>query len=448
MSEITIIGGGIAGCTTALEIAKQGHRVIIYEQDSDILQGTSARTPGRMGLGYQCFHSEIAKHYMRQTIRFMQKYSDCFVGSELTPHLQYGRYFIVKDSLVSTQELMANYDDVAHEFEKICREDPSKDIFGTTHLHRTLHEEEFQSDVNLDKIEFAIETRERLLDWQKFSARLKGEIANHSNIEIRTRSMVDNLSTDNSGKFLVNQGGVDEKVDYVVNCTWQNIEALNVKLGIGDAHFKKDNPITATTSRLKLLAEVGLPEELQDKHSMFFCVGPHAMFSNLGNGKGRITFAPITNFGTTTEDKMPEQWERWLTEGLNAEEENQYGQTIINGVAEYIPAMQGAQLLSVIPGIVKSRGSVDISDKNSPFHKRDYSGVEEQQIGWIDNAAMKLFYCLGNAEEVVEIIKKQELARYMIRDIIDFANPSQFYQLEHAGAAESEINPVEQFFTN
>ena len=34
---IAIIGGGIAGCTTAIELAKQGYDVKILEQDSDIL---------------------------------------------------------------------------------------------------------------------------------------------------------------------------------------------------------------------------------------------------------------------------------------------------------------------------------------------------------------------------------------------------------------------------
>ena len=124
---------------------------------------------------------------------------------------------------------------------------------------------------------------------------------------------------------------------------------------------------------------------------MFFCVGPHAMFSNLGNGIGRITYAPVTNFGVTTDSQMPEQFEKWLNQGLTPEEAEEYGQKIIEGAAEYIPAMKDAKLLHVIPGIVKSKGAVKLDDRESPFHKRNYDGVEEQQIGWIDNAAMKLF---------------------------------------------------------
>lgn len=496
MPKVAIIGGGIAGCTTAIQLAKQGHQVVIIEQEDDILQGTSARTPGRMGLGYHYFDSDTAKRYMRQTVEFMKHYQDCFLGDDSTLHLMNGRYFIVKDSLIGTQDLMASYDEVSGEFEKMCREDEANDIFETTHLHRALREAEFKDDVNFDNVAYAIETKERLLDWGKFSAKLKLQVE-ECGIEIRHQTKVGNASQRLGGGFVLyttKQGQemtknispstsrstspstsrstsrstspyitppssfdsetssflsvkleekTNESFDYVVNCSWQNIEFLDEKIGIGNPS-KKNNPQETTTSRLKLLAEVKLPESLQKKPSMFFCVGPHAMFSNLGNGIGRITYAPITNFGTTTDSKMPEQFERWLSKGLTEEETTELGQKIIDGVAKYIPTMKDAELIKVIPGIVKSKGSVDINDKDSPFHKRDYSGVEEQQIGWIDNAAMKLFYCLGNAKEVTKLLKKQELSKPQINKIIDFTG----FDGEWEDLETYEQRLIQQFLVN
>lgn len=391
MAKITIIGGGIAGCTTAIELRKRGHEVVILERDEDILRGTSARTPGRMGLGYHYFDSDTAKLYMTNTIEFMKKYSDCFLGDESAPYLRDGRYFITKDSLVLPQELMASFDEISMEFEKSCEKDPSNNIFKTFHLHRSMRFSEFQDDVSMDKIAFAVQTKERLLDWNKCETRLKDEIA-QLGIMVKTNCEVSNAIRKEDGKFqLLSNLEEPENADYVINCSWQNIDKINETAGIGDAKTKKDAPDKSVTSRLKLLAEVELPESLREKHSMFFCVGPHAMFSNLGNGIGRITYAPVTNFGVTTDSQMPEQFEKWLNQGLTPEEELEYGQKIIEGAAEYIPAMKDAKLLHVIPGIVKSKGGVKLDDRESPFHKRNYDGVEEQQIGWIDNAAMKLF---------------------------------------------------------
>jgi|GEM_PF-2444272 len=402
MKKIIIIGGGVAGCTTALEAAKLGFEVTILEQNPDILQGTSARTPGRMGLGYHYFDPNTAKTYMEHTVDFMQQYPDCVLGNEDESYLRNGRYFIVKDSIIPRQELMARYDEAALHFEKMCNSDPKNKIFPTTHLHRTLYPREFETDVDTSKVDYAIETKEHLLDWEKFEIKLRTELLQYQNIGIETNFEVTDVTRLPSGKFVLSNSSEQQlSSDYVVNCSWQNIEKLDSKLGLAHDDQKM-------TSRLKLLTEVELPPELKKKPSMFFCVGPHAMFSNLGNGIGRITFAPITNFGTTVESEMPEPWQHWLKSGLNEEETSRYGREIIAGVSQYIPAMANAKVIKVIPGIVKSRGDVELSNPDSDFHKRDYSGVAERLEGWIDNAAMKLFYCLGNAKEVTKIIQSQE----------------------------------------
>ena len=66
MTKIVIIGGGIAGCTTAIELAKLGFDITILEKERDILLGTSARTPGRMGLGaYYCLYEAIFRLLFR-----------------------------------------------------------------------------------------------------------------------------------------------------------------------------------------------------------------------------------------------------------------------------------------------------------------------------------------------------------------------------------------------
>ena len=436
MKKIVIIGAGIAGCTTALELAKTNPEaeIIILEQAQDILQRTSARTPGRMGLGYHYFDAKTAKTYMEHTIGFIKEYSDCFLGGEEAPHLQNGRYFIVKDSILPPKDVLAGYEKISSHFEEICADDPSKNIFQTQRLHEMLDPAAFEGGVNPEKIAYAIQTKERLLDWQKFDSRLKAELAQRQNIRIETSFKVEDFSTRQGGGFIF-AGGIEG--DYVVNCTWQNIEHLNQKLGLGDAHFKKEDPKQSATARLKLLAEVVLPPELEGAHSMFFCFGEHAMFSNLGNGIGRITYAPVTNFGTTTESEMPTLWQRWLAEGLNAEEQQEYGQKIIEGVSRYIPAMAGATVNGVFAGIVKSKGGVELSNPSSPFHKRAYSGVEEQQIGWIDNAAMKLFYCLDNAKEVAAIIQNQE----QVAPALDAAAKSIATQLP-----EQTQKSAEQFF--
>ncbi len=407
MARIAIIGGGVAGCATALELAKYGHEVVVLEQNKDILSGTSAKTPGRMGLGYHYYDLETAIFYMEQTIAFMKRYPDCFLGDEIKEsYLLHGRYFIVKDSLIAPKDLIATHDKILSRFKDMCLSDKSNNIFNTVFLHRDLDLQEYKNDVNTKIITLAIETKERLLDWQKFGRYLRQELADYQSIKIKVNFKVSDLSYGNNGSFILSDGLRSQEVDYVVNCAWQNIEFLNEKFGIR-SDFEGDAKLPMTL-RLKLLAEVELPESLKKKHSMFFCVGAHAMFSNLGNGIARITYADVTNHFVTTKNYMPEKYEKWLSDGLNKEEEREYGEKIIKGVSKYIPEMAKAKLRKIMPGIVKSKGAFELRNKDSSFHKRNYSGVEERQIGWIDNASMKLFYCFGNAMEVAKIISKQE----------------------------------------
>jgi choline dehydrogenase-like flavoprotein len=153
MTKIVIIGGGIAGCTTALELAKNNPEaeIIILEQSRDILQSTSARTPGRMGLGYHYFDAQTSQTYMEHTIGFMKKYSDCFVGEESKPHLQSGRYFIVKDSILPPDEVLAGYEKISSHFQEICAKDASNNIFQTQRLHKMLNPADFEGGVDPKK---------------------------------------------------------------------------------------------------------------------------------------------------------------------------------------------------------------------------------------------------------------------------------------------------------
>lgn len=317
-----------------MEIAKKGYEVVILEQAEDILQGTSARTPGRMGLGYHYFDFDTAKFYMEQTLAFMKKYSDCFLGNDSSEsYLRNGRYFIVKDSLVKTQNLMHTYDKVSLKYEQMARSDPSNKVFNSFRLHRALHTNEYKNDVDISNISFAIETQERLLDWMKFSLRIRSDIAKYPNIKIILNSKIADVSMTEDRKFILsskesNWKSVKNYFDFVVNCSWQNIDLINEKLGLGDVKSRKEDPIKSSTSRLKLLAEIEIPRSLQNCHSMFFCIGPHAMFSNLGNGIGRITYAPVTNFQATSDIKMPDIFERWLTKGLNEDESAKYGKKL------------------------------------------------------------------------------------------------------------------------
>ena len=76
----------------------------------------------------------------------------------------------------------------------------------------------------------------------------------------------------------------------------------------------------ARTNRLKCLLIVELPESLINANSMFFCMGQHCMFSNMGNGYGMMAFAQVTNMEASSDLELSEQTQRLLKNQATYEE--------------------------------------------------------------------------------------------------------------------------------
>jgi hypothetical protein len=193
----------------------------------------------------------------------------------------------------------------------------------------------------------------------------------------------------------------------VVNCTWQNMELINQSLGI------PLNP-GERTLRLKTIVTFKLPDHLLETPSLFFCMGPHCMFSNMGNGKGMLTYAPETNVASTTDITLDEKYDRFLNDEASSDERDKIARRILEGASGYIKGIESAPILHVGFGVIKSLGDADVFDPASDCHRRDYLGVVSRRFGWVDNSSMKLLYFLENADAVENILENHEKVKLQI----------------------------------
>jgi len=445
--QIVIAGAGVAGIFSALKILSKFPQayVKIIEQKDKILSGTSANTPGRMGLGYHYKDFETALQYMINTLNFMKKYKDCFIEDEDIPNLVNGRYFILKDSIIDPQVLMATYDRLSLEFEKLWMNDPEiQKLFPETcHLHRTIHPSKYQEFVDPKMVHLAIETREKLLDWNKFVQKVLLELDEYlkkGRAEIITSTEVVGISYDEDSNFRIElqkktPQGKDTKfieAGTFINATWQNAECIDKKFYI--------TSYLDWVARMKFLAEIKVPKSMIDAHSMFFCLGPFAMFSNmgvqrdeqgqsLGHSLARITYAEVTNHSYYPSTEMPDLYRRLLENRLTEDDIrllDESGKKIVEGVARFIPKIAEAELVKVLPGIIKSVGDVNIFDPNSKFHERREDGIEELSSDYIKNASIKLFFCLSNAEKLVDVMQRSIVTKIVINHLLKKISTSSF----------------------
>ncbi|XP_046849145.1 uncharacterized protein LOC124442691 [Xenia sp. Carnegie-2017] len=377
---VAVIGGGAGGCGSSLALAERGWKVHLFEKNT-IFSGTSGITCGRLGLGFHYIDLETSLKLMRATIRLVKTFPGHFVGEDFpSSHpIRRGRYFITNDSLASPHDILEQaYSDMVDE-------DPSNMVFGLPKdFYRILDKEEYVDDVDVSKVVVGIETSEHLLDCKKFQTSLESRLRNHNNITIHEFTKlvdIERLIDDKKYRWSLIFDKSDGKrcvsfsCDYVVNSTWCQIEKFNRIAGFPEQSF----PIT---NRLKAIVGVKLPVSMYDSHSMFFCIGPFCMFSNLGDGTALMTYAPVTNITTSDGTTVNKKMARLTEHGATVNEFRNITSNVVNGVSTFIPALKNAEVISLAFGIVKTQGSVDIYDLSSPFHRRSYFAVRSEGDGW------------------------------------------------------------------
>ena len=440
--KFLIIGGGAGGCASALELAKAGHTVVLVEKRDDLLAGSSDDTPCRLGLGFHYIDINTAKKYLRSTITFLKKYPEFVLGRDKDPSHPYlhWRYFVVKDSQFKLSKIDEVYGQLKEYYKELIKEDSDNAVLGNPeNFYRPLAIDEFENHVNKKIVITGFETAEQVLDWPRFKSYMINEVEAHPNITVyKNCEVLDVKHSDKHAGFVVSiqkQNINQEKLsaDFIVNCAWENVEAINHKAGF----FTQPG---ARTNRLKVIVEIELPANFEANgpvNSMFFCFGPHCSFTNLGNGKGYISYEPVTNIELSSTLELPALSKRLLYNKASEDDVLYYGQEILAGVVKYIPGLKDSKITGAKFGIVKTKGTVDIYSADSDFHKRDYSGVESQQIRWIDNSCMKLLYMLDNAKEVADLAEKHIKIDNFIGDIsvnLQFPNENLNSQkfLQHA----------------
>lgn len=417
--RVVVIGAGVGGCFSALELAEvknpdgtPKYSITLIEKQPEVLRGSSDKTPGRAGLGFHYVHIPTALMYLRETVAFQRKFGavrDFRVGATLPEHapVRHGRYVITKDSKPSKEEILRTYSAIQAEYQRLVDLDPANAVFGPPkNLFRVLDPSEYQQHVNMDKADICVETAEHLLDWPEFRKYIIDKLEQCPNIKIRTGVSVNEIKTAATDASLPSPYMVmaarasreeSHPANFVINCTWENIRQLN-------ATAKLTSP-QVRSNRLKALIFVKLPESLREMNSYFFCMGPHAMFSNLGNGVAAMTYAPDTSMDTSTDEVVPERIQRFLNGSATLDEKSRKAKAILAGVAQYIPGIAHAEIIDVYFGIVQTNGTVDIFDHKSQFNQRDYSGITVEDWGFISNACMKLMYGPENGVTVKEIVE-------------------------------------------
>ncbi len=412
ITDVAIVGGGVAGVGAALALAKTGrYKVTLFEQRGGLLLASSNVTPGRAGHGFHYLDTKTGETYLESTIEVLREFPGCSLGFGYkdTDYRRHGIYVIAKDSQSETKQILNSYRSYKDHYEEMVKKDPENKLFGDPKdFYKVRDKNEFSRVINLNKVDTIVDTREELLNWPKVRQRLLDGVYRHTKIKIvKNAHMSIKYSADRLRYVLRNKNNDKEyHFKHVINATWENIEYLLSQISI--PYIPRSR-----TNRLKAIVTFQLPEVLKTHPSIFFCMGPFCMFSNMGDGTGMITYAPTTNIHSSSDVLVPEKYRDYLDDNCSKEDKTALAKKIISGVAEFLPPIRDVTSLRLGFGIVRTMGSVDIFDPKSDFHRRRELGVKLPCAGIIVNASMKLMHFLRNGQLVV---------KYLDRDVINVSN--------------------------
>ncbi len=379
---ICIIGAGIGGTTAALELARFGFTVILIDKAKRVMSRTSGINPGRSALGFHYTDFETCCQMYERSSHFDSYFPD------MRREDPGARYFVVKDSQISKEEYLT-----------VCNRLQTK---YPALFYRILKENEYESIVNKNEVVLGIQTEEKLINVPKLVSTVAQRIEDSKNITLLTGSEVVDARQkgdtfeltyrDESGKH------TKIEVDNVVNASWEYRHKIDSFLGITPPYF--------FTNRLKVLAKVALPKELQDAHSMMFVRGPFAMMANTRDGTAFLTYAEVTNYSQTSSIEVPKKWEKMICSHHLTKEKQILGEKIIQGAQHYIPQLRDAALLEVRAGIIYSEGDADPFDPSSTMHSRAKTGLYEIVPGWLSLDTGKLIFGPYYATQVLKRLYK------------------------------------------
>lgn len=111
--KVAVVGGGIFGCTIAVDLARAGAQVDLYEAHNDVLQGATARCQARLHSGYHYPRSDTTAASARDAVPgFIARYPTAIRRDQ-------HHYVIAADSKVSGDEYLAFCDRLGLPYEVV-----------------------------------------------------------------------------------------------------------------------------------------------------------------------------------------------------------------------------------------------------------------------------------------------------------------------------------------
>jgi len=368
--RVAVLGAGIQGACSSLELALNGVEVDLYDKNGRPLAGASSHNEGKIHLGYV-----YANDPSLRTARTMAKGAVVFqrllrrwLGNaiDVIPVSAPFYYVVHRDSLLGEAEIDAHLR-AAHAILIEESEDGPVDYFGNDYREMPvrLSEGERKTTFSEHWATAAYRTAELGIDSEALAALIRTRLAQEPKICCHLGTSVSAVNLVN-GQATVEFEAKGEKgcagYDHVINTLWDGRLAIDETVGI--------KPPRPWVYRIKHYLRLRCFDDPQLLPTTTVVLGPFGDIVTYDNGDVFLSWYPAGMKGLSSELRPP-PWPLALEPGASRLVRDQ----ILEGLATVVPAV--AQLPAEIvegsqtkAGIIFAWGSTDIPDIRSGLHER------------------------------------------------------------------------------
>lgn len=372
MSAVAVLGAGFQGVCVALELARRGIDVDLFDRHDSCITQAGLRNEGKIHLGfvYSNDPSFATTRLLVAGALAFDRALRCWLEGDLealwlsTPHY----YAVHRDSLLAPDRVLAHFARVHEHIREVARIDRLT-YLGRDVASLTFDTEPVEAAYDPEAIAAAIRTDERAVDVTKIALRLRARVAADPGITFHPATEIAGARRTRDGISVdVLRGRYSETRTYrqVVNCLWDGRLAVDRDMGIAAPH--------ESLFRVKYSVTLAMPGAVAVP-STTFVVGPFGDIVSWESGRVYLSWYPVAKTAMVSGLQPPV-----FQDHMDGPEARRMTDATLDAFARLVPAMrtwprERAARATVAGGVIVAAGSTDIDDPWSRLHTRTMVGV-------------------------------------------------------------------------